>query len=302
MSELPWLTHKAWATARYGHPVFRVPVDPGWSCPNRDAEGRGGCTFCAEDGGRARQLGEAAGAAQQVHRAVAFARERYAAKHLQLYVQAYTATYADVESLKGLVEPLLDMEPFHSLSLGTRPDCLSNGILELLQDWNRRVEVWVELGVQTTHDATLRRIRRGHDWARSEAAVRRLEACGLRPAAHLIFGLPGESEAEMLESLERVCQTPVHGLKLHNLHVLRNSPLGGQWLAEPFEVMSDEGYLEFLANALRRIPKHLPLFRVFTDSPPDQRLAPPQTLKKGRFLHLLEKRMRERGWRQGDDV
>jgi radical SAM protein (TIGR01212 family) len=299
-SGFPWLTHKAWALERYGHPVFRVPVDPGWSCPNRDAEGKGGCTFCAEDGGRARQLGDAADLAEQVQRAAAFARERYRARHLQLYLQAYTATYADVGRLQSVVEPLLEMESFHSLSLGTRPDCLSKSILELLRAWNRRVEVWVELGVQTTHDETLRRIQRGHDWARSEDAIRRLDALSLRPCAHLIFGLPGESTENMLESIDRVCRTPVHGLKLHNLHVLRDSPLGAQWLREPFEVMCDESYLDFLADAIRRIPAHLPLFRIITDSPPDQRLAPRQTLKKGQFLHQLEQKMRLHGWRQGD--
>lgn len=299
-NRFPWLTHKTWALERYGHPVFRVPVDPGWSCPNRDADGKGGCTFCAEDGGRARQLGDAGNTAEQVRRAAAFARDRYGATHLQLYLQAYTATYADVGRLRSAVEPLLDLEPFHSLSLGTRPDCLSKEILALLSRWNRRVEVWVELGVQTTHDETLRRIRRGHAWARSVEAIRQLDAYSLRPCAHLLFGLPGESAEAMLESLDRVCHTPVHGLKLHNLHVLRDSPLGQQWLRQPFAVMDEEAYLEFLSGALRRIPAHLPLFRLVTDSPPDQRLAPPQTLKKGRFLHQLEQTMRSRGWRQGD--
>lgn len=298
---LPWLSQKAWAAGRLGHPVFRVPVDPGWGCPNRDASGRGGCTFCAEDGGRARQLGDAEGPAEQVRRGAAFARERYGAKLLQLYVQAYTATYAGPARFRELVEGLLALEEFQSVSLGTRPDCLSEAVLGVLRGWNAEREVWVELGVQTVHDGTLKRIGRGHTWARSREAVMRLDAAGLRPCVHLLFGLPGEGRAEMLETVRQVAALPVHGIKFHNLHVLRDAPMGREWLEKPFEVMGEETYLELLAEALRLVPAEVPVMRLVTDSPPEERLAPPRVWSKGRFLHELEGRMRARGWRQGDD-
>jgi len=298
--DLPWLSQKAWAVERYGHPVFRVPVDPGWGCPNRDPFGRGGCAFCAEDGGRARQLGDAEGPEEQVRRGAAFARERYGARLLQLYLQAYTATYTDTESLRALVEGLLRLEDFQSISLGTRPDCLSAATLALLREWNGGLEVWVELGVQTSHDLTLKRIGRGHRWARSEEAILRLDAEGLRPCVHLLCGLPGEGPDEMLETVRRVAALPVHGIKFHNFHVLRDAPLGREWLKAPFEVLSERAYLAWLAEALRWVPAGIPVFRLVTDSPPEQRLAPPQELKKGRFLHELALGMRKRGWRQGD--
>ncbi|MCC5848978.1 MAG: TIGR01212 family radical SAM protein [Verrucomicrobia bacterium] len=300
-SDFPWLTQKAWAVARYGHPVFRVPVDPGWGCPNRDAAGRGGCTFCAEDGGRARQLGGEQALVEQVRRGAAFARERYGAEHLQLYVQAYTATYTSAQNLERTVDRLLNEVPFHSISFGTRPDCLSAATLRLLQRWNADREVWVELGVQSCHDQTLERIQRGHTRACSEAATRLLNDAGLHLCAHLIFGLPGETEDEMLASVDWVAGLPFHGMKFHNLHILRGSPMGEAWLASPFPVLDEVTYLQTLAQGLRRIPANLPVFRVYTDSPPELRLAPQQVMPKGVFLHRLEEYMRRQGWRQGDD-
>jgi len=295
----PWLTHKAWAQKRYGHPVFRVPVDPGWGCPNRDAAGKGGCTFCAEDGGRARQLGGERDLTQQVRKAAAFARERYGARHLQLYLQAYTATHTTVQNLERTVEQLLAAADFQSISLGTRPDCISPAAIHLLRRWNQEREVWVELGVQTCHDATLLRIQRGHDRARGEAAAQLLHEAGLRPCAHLIFGLPGETEADMLASVDWVARLPFHGVKFHNLHILRGSPMGEAWLREPFGVLEETDYLHLAAQALRRIPEDMPVFRVYTDSPPELRLAPRQIMPKGLFLHRLAQHMREQGLRQG---
>lgn len=296
---LPWRTHKQWAVERYGHPVFRVPVDPGWGCPNRAEDGGGGCTFCAFDGGRARQLGNAENVAQQVRKAADFARNRYGARHLQLYLQAYTATHASTRALRAFVEPLLEAEPFHSLSLGTRPDCLSSATLDLLAAWNPGLEVWVELGVQSTHDTTLGRIRRGHHHRRSEEAIRRLHDKGLRPCAHLIFGLPGESPDDMIESVERLARLPIHGIKLHNLHVLRGSPMGDQWMLRPFHVLRERAYLPLVAEALRRVPADIPVFRVFTDSPPELRLAPEPEMTKGQFINQLADFMRAQGWEQG---
>lgn len=299
---LPWRTHKQWAVERYGHPVFRVPVDPAWGCPNRAEDGSGGCAFCAFDGGRARQLGDAGDVVHQVRKAADFARERYGARHLQLYLQAYTATHASTRALRGFVEPLLEVEAFHSLSLGTRPDSLSNATLGLLAEWNRRLEVWVELGVQSTHDATLDRIQRGHTHARSENAILRLHDKGLRPCVHLIFGLPGESTDDMIESVERIARLPIHGIKLHNLHVLRGSPLGMEWERRPFPVLGERAYLPLVAEALRRVPSGIPVFRVFTDSPPEHRLAPESEMTKGQFISELAEWMRGHGWEQGELV
>lgn len=285
---------------RYGHPVFRVPVDPGWGCPNRDAAGLGGCTFCAEDGGRARQAGTALSVKAQALRGLNFAKERYRAEAFQLYLQAYTGTYARLDRFEALVTSLLPLASFLSISIGTRPDCLSREVIHLLQRWAETREIWIELGVQTMHDATLARVNRGHGRARSEAAVQALHDAGIHTCAHLLFGLPGETRADMLASVDWVVSLPFDGVKLHNLHVLRDAPLGQCYLETPFPVLSEPEYLELLMQALRRLPPEMPVFRLVTDSPPEQRLAPPQVMRKGEFLGTLARRMRGAGIRQGD--
>ncbi|MDF3129165.1 TIGR01212 family radical SAM protein [Kiritimatiellaeota bacterium B1221] len=297
-SSFPWLSHKEWAVQRWGEPLYRVPVDPGWGCPHKKPGEIGGCSFCAEDGGRARQTLGADSPAGQVAKGMAFARERYGEGKLELYIQAYTATFSSVDALKALIEPLLEANSFVSLSLGTRPDCLPPASLELLLEWNQHLDVWVELGLQTAQDATLLRINRQHSWAKSKEAVYKLQEAGLNCCAHLLFGLPGETSDEMFATVEEVVALPVQALKLHNLHVIEGSILGEQFKQQPFPVLSESAWLELVMQLIRRIPADLPLFRVFTDS--EHRLAPKSEFSKGAFLHQLEGTMRERGWFQGE--
>jgi radical SAM protein (TIGR01212 family) len=231
---------------------------------------------------------------------IQFSRERYGDGLLELYIQAYTATYASARALREMVEPLLEAGDFVSLSLGTRPDCLPSATLHLLQEWNQKLEVWVELGVQSARDLTLEKINRRHDWAQSRRAIERLNHAGLKSCAHLLFGLPGETADDMFETLDRVTQTRTDALKLHNLHILKNSVMGEAWTRQPFSVLSETAWLELVMQLLRRTPATLPIFRVFTDSDPENRLAPPSEFSKGRFLHELAASMRVRGWVQGE--
>lgn len=285
---------------RWGQPLYRVPIDPGWSCPHRERGLPGGCTFCAEDGGRARQTLGVETLQDQMHCGIHFVRERYGSGLLELYIQAYTATYASVRALRELVEPLLEAGNFVSLSLGTRPDCLPPATLKLLQEWNQGIEVWVELGVQTARDRTLESINRRHRWADSQQAIACLSDAGLKCCAHLLFGLPGETADHMFETLDLVTHTRTNALKLHNLHVLKNSVMGEAWTLHPFPVLSEADWLELVMQLLRRTPATLPIFRMFTDSDPENRLAPPSVYSKGRFLHELAASMQSRGWYQGE--
>lgn len=296
----PWLSHKQWAIQKWGEPLYRVPVDPGWGCPHKKPGEIGGCTFCAEDGGRARQTLGAESPADQLQKGVKFVQERYGEGKLELYIQAYTATFSSVRALRSMIEPLLDQQDFVSLSLGTRPDCLPPATLELLKEWQQKREVWVELGLQSAQDLSLIRINRQHSWAKSKQAIDKLQEAGLHCCAHLIFGLPGETADDMFATVEEITALPVHALKLHNLHVLEGSVLGQQWQKQPFPVMHESAWLELVMQLIRRIPKELPLFRVFTDS--ENRLAPKSEFSKGEFLHQLAQTMTKRGWYQGELV
>ncbi|WFB36483.1 TIGR01212 family radical SAM protein [Kiritimatiellota bacterium B12222] len=297
-ASLPWLSHKDWALAKWGVPLYRVPVDPGWGCPHKKPGNIGGCTFCAEDGGRARQTLRADLPAEQVGHGIRFVRQRYGKGLLELYIQAYTATFSSVEALKAMIEPLLAEHDFVSLSLGTRPDCLPPATIQLLQEWNQHLDVWVELGAQTAQEKTLLRINRQHTWAKSKEAVGKLQAAGLKSCMHLLFGLPGESSDDMFATLDEVTALPIQALKLHNLHIIDGSLLAEEWKNRPFPVLPESAWLELVMQLIRRIPAHLPLFRVFTDS--ENRLAPPSEFSKGEFIHQLETEMRKRAWFQGE--
>lgn len=298
--DLPWMSRKQWAYQRFGRPLYRIPVDPGWGCPHKPRHHIGGCTFCADDGARARQITGAKTPRDQVRQGLGFTRERYGEGVLELYLQAYTSTHTSTERLRHLVEPLLAEADFVSLSLGTRPDCLPPAMIRLLQEWNQDREIWVEPGVQTANDRTLQRINRQHLWAESRDAMLRLVDAGIQVCPHLLFGLPGESADDAFDTLEKVTALPVSALKLHNLHVLEGSELGEQWKRQPFPVLRESQWLELVMQLLRRIPPDLPLFRLFTDSSSDRRMAPESEFPKGRFLRELEMRMTARNWKQGD--
>ncbi len=296
---LPWYDTRTFMQQRYGAVLHRIPVDAGRGCPHRDAGGGGGCTFCPPDGARAVQLGDAGGLEEQVGRAVAFARRRYGAKRFLGYVQAYTGTWASIETQREQYERLLSLAEFDVLSVGTRPDCLDDATLDLLQAFAQRLDVWVELGVQTCHDRTLRLINRGHDWECSRRAVERLAARGVRPVAHLILGLPGEGREAMRTTVRTLSQLPLGGVKLHNLHLVEGSVLAASWRRDPFPLLEDLEYIDLLAELLALLPADVPVLRVRTDTPAERLVAPTPELSKGEFLQALAEHMRRRGMLQG---
>ena len=285
---------------RYGHDLYRVPVDLGLGCPNRNPDGTGGCVFCAEDGGRAPQLGDAVSLREQVGRGVTFARQRYGARGLLLYVQAYTGTFADPEHQESLFRELLDAYPFEAISVGTRPDCLPDETIELLVRLRDRVDVWVELGLQTSHDDTLRCMGRGHTWRDAVDAVRRLDEAGLCVAAHVILGFPGENRRLYRQTARRLADLPLSGIKIHNLHVLEGTALAEQYRRKPFPVFGEQEYADVLIDFLRHLPPDLPVMRLTTDSPAEKLIAPRWEMSKGQFLEHVDRLMRLLSVRQGD--
>lgn len=308
----PFLTHKQYMAERYGAPLYRVPVDFGFGCPNRQSDGSGGCVFCDGSGARAVFVRPEQPVEEQVRQGVAFARRRYGTEHFMAYVQAFTATAAPVAEQRAMFARLLGAQRFEALSVGTRPDCLPPETLDLLaglgerktEDGRRKhgLDVWVELGVQTVHDETLRRIERGHDWACSRRAILDLHARGVLVAAHVILGLPGETAEHFARTASELARLPVAAVKIHNLHVLSGSALARQFREQPFAVMDEREYGEVLIDFLRRLPPGVAIMRLNTDTPPERLIAPRWRMGKGAFLAFVERTMFERGVRQGDRV
>ena len=297
---LPYSNFKQHLIAAFGEALHRVPVDAGFGCPNRGADGTGGCAFCAEDGGRAHQTRGAASLEDQIRAGVEFAQRRYGARRFLAYVQAFTGTFASVEAQRAVYDRILAAHPFDALSIGTRPDCLPEPTLALLEELGRRLPVWVELGVQTVHDATLRRVNRGHDWDCSRRAILALHGRGLRVAAHVILGLPGETAEHFRATAAALAALPLAAIKIHNLHVIRGTALARDYAERPFPVMDEREYAPVVIDFLRRLPPALPIMRLCTDTPARELVAPRWALSKTQFLALVEREMKRNGWQQGD--
>jgi uncharacterized protein len=298
----PVYTFKEFAREHFGGEIYKVPLDLGAGCPHRCRGGEGGCTFCPADGARAVQLGEAGSLEEQIERAVDFARRRYRAERFMAYLQTFTNTGADLSAERDLFEKIIASFPFAALSVGTRPDCLSEASLDMLAALNSKVEVWIDLGVQTVHDNSLQRVKRGHGWDESRRAIMAAAARGLHVAAHVIIGLPGEGREDFNATAAVLAELPLAGVKIHNLHVLADTQLGAEFLREPFAVFDEYDYAEHLIEFLRRLPPRLPVLRLCTDTPAGQLIAPRWEMGKGEFESMLFRQMELRELCQGDLV
>lgn len=298
--DCPYYKHKNYMIDRYGAPMFRVPIDLGFGCPHRNADGSGGCTFCYEDGGRAEQTLIANSVEEQISGGIAFARSRYSATKFMAYIQAFTGTFASASEQKETYEKLLKQYPFDAVSIGTRPDCLPPATLDFLQELSQKLEVWVELGVQTTHNKTLKKINRGHDWACSKEAILELHKRGIMVTVHLMVGLPGETPADNIKTAERIARLPINGIKIHNLHIMRGTEMEKEFKDNPFPVYAEDEYAEIVIDILRRLPPNVAIMRINTDTPADRLIAPHWQMSKPAFLNYVANSMTKRNILQGD--
>jgi radical SAM protein (TIGR01212 family) len=257
---------------RYGEKIHKLTLHGGFSCPNRDGTlGRGGCTFCnvasfaseeTQHKSISQQLAERA---KQVNRA-----KRYLA-----YFQAYTSTYAEVCLLRDMYDQALAEADIVGLCVGTRPDCVSNDVLALLSGYQQRgYEVWLELGLQSAHDKTLKRINRGHDFSCYQQTAAAARVLGLKVCTHLIVGLPGETTTHCLETIDRVVETGVDGLKLHPLHIVTGSIMEKAWRAGRLAELDMCQYAEIAGEMIRHTPSEVVYHRVSATARRPTLLAP----------------------------
>ncbi|MBY6198663.1 TIGR01212 family radical SAM protein [Vibrio hangzhouensis] len=257
---------------RYGEKVHKLTLHGGFSCPNRDGTiGRGGCTFCnvASFASEETQI-------QSIHEQLSDrAGEVKRAKKYLAYFQAYTSTYAEVQVLKNMYEEALKYADIVGLCVGTRPDCVPDSVLELLAGYvEQGYEIWLELGLQTAHDQTLKRINRGHDFAVYDEITRRARALGIKVCTHLIVGLPNETKQDNLQTLEKVLETGTDGIKLHGLHIVEGSTMAKAWRAGRLEAPTLEFYLDVASEMIRRTPAEIVFHRVSSSARRPTLLSP----------------------------
>ena len=286
-----------WLREQYGCKVYRLSLSSGCTCPNRDGTlGSRGCIFCDGAG--------AFSAAGDIPHQLVDARRRVAAKagsacRYAAYFQSFTNTYAPAETLRPLFEAAMAPEDVVALSIATRPDCLPPEILALLAELNRKKPVWVELGLQTIHPETARRIRRGYPLAVYDRAVSELKAMGIHVIVHQILGLPGETMAQMAETARYIGASGAGGIKLHLLHVLRGTDLAAQWQAGQVRTMELEEYIAALELCLQNLPPAVVIHRLTGDGAKRDLLAPLWSGDKKRVLGAIHAAFRRDGLVQG---
>ena len=289
---------------RFGEKVYRLALNGGMTCPNRDGTvGHGGCIFCSGGGS-----GEfASDPALSIREQIESGKERLSHKRpvnaYIAYFQAFTNTYAPVDYLRTIFTEAIAHPQVVLLSIATRPDCLPPDVLELLARLNRRKPVWVELGLQTIHEESAARIQRGYSLPVFENAVRELKAAGLTVIVHVILGLPDETKAQMLDTVRYLAdfQPAIDGIKLQLLHILRGTKLAELYEQAPFPVFSMDEYIELLIEYIRLLPPDMVIHRISGDGPKKLLIAPEWSGNKRAFLNTFSKALRESGCFQGQD-
>jgi uncharacterized protein len=298
--------------SRHGDRVWRLGIDGGFSCPNRDAaggSGRGGCSFCSPEGARAPYLpGSAASIAAQVEAGASFLRRRYGARLFFLYFQAFSSTYAPASVLRdrydeaiGAARSLLGRgEALRGLVVSTRPDCIDESAAELLASYAAEgLELWIELGLQSAHDRTLRAIGRGHGLSEYARATELLAGRGLRIAAHLILGLHDEGRDDMLETVRAAVALGLDGVKFHDLRVLEGTRLAREYRAGEFAPLHPSRLPGLLADCIEELDPSCEVLRLCADTPPKSTIAPRAIPDKEAVYRAVEEELESRGSRQG---
>jgi len=278
---------------RYGHKVHKLSLHGGFSCPNRDGTiGRGGCTFCnvasfADETQQHKSIAD-----QLVHQAKLADR----AQHYLAYFQAYTSTWAEVQVLRSMYQEAVTQTNIVGLCVGTRPDCVPESVLDLLSEYHDRgYEVWLELGLQTAHDKTLHRINRGHDFACYQETTRRARLRGLKVCSHLIVGLPGEGQAHCMDTLEKVVETGVDGIKLHPLHIVEGSTMAKSWQAGRLAAIDLQEYAVTAGEMIRHTPLDVVYHRISANARRPTLLAPLWCENRWAGMAAIDKYLQEFG-------
>lgn len=287
----------------YGEKVYKLALDGGMTCPNRDGTaGFGGCIFCSAGGSGDFAESHRDSIQQQLSRAKTRIREKTDARKFIAYFQSYTNTYASVDYLEQLFMEAISQPEIVALSIGTRPDCLGDDVVALLSRLNAIKPVWVELGLQTIHERTAEYIRRGYPLSVYDDAVFRLKREGITVITHVILGLPGESWDDMLATVDYLsADNRPDGIKLQLLHVLRGTDLAEEYERGVFETMEQEDYLNLVCDCLERLPPDMVIHRVTGDGAKKDLLAPLWSADKKRVMNRFRQILEFRNIRQGTE-
>ena len=291
---------------RFGTRVQRITLEANLDCPNRDGtKAYGGCTFCTADGSSAAAFDIKDPISKQLQDGVKLFSNRFGAKKFIAYLQSFTNTYASPDKLKKIYDEAISHPDVVVLAIGTRPDCLSDEVLDLIETYKNKVEIWLDIGLQTVHDSTLNSINRAHTAEDFFDALYRAKKRGLIVCAHTIFGLPGETKEMFYETMKRLSNSPIDAVKIHQLLVLEKTKIAKQYSEGFFKALELDEYIKLVCDFLEMLSPNVVIHRLFAEAKPGELIAPKWAEQDGgrrnkqQILKMIEAELLKRGTRQG---
>ncbi|ODS31892.1 MAG: putative radical SAM protein [Candidatus Scalindua rubra] len=281
--------------------VHKISIHAGFTCPNRDGlAGVGGCTYCANESFSPNARKAIVPIKEQVEKGIKFLKRRYGAEKFIAYFQAFTNTYADVETLKTRYEEALLNKDIIGISIGTRPDCITDEILDIISNYTKKYHVWIEYGLQSIHDRTLQLVNRGHDYkAFEDAVIRTKNKKNIKICAHVILGLPGEDWNDMMETAQAVSSIGLDGIKLHHLYIAKNTAMANEYLKGNIKTMKMEEYVSLVCDFLERISPDIVIQRLVGDTHGNFLISPVWNVSKGEVFSAITNELKCRNSYQG---
>lgn len=291
---MEYLSFNKYLKEKFGQKVYKISLDGGFTCPNRDGKaGTRGCIFCSKGGSGDFAESREMSITEQIENGKKRVEKKIKSGKYIAYFQAFTNTYAPVEMLRQKYEEAINHPDIVALSIATRPDCLGDDVLRLLDEMNKIKPVFVELGLQTIHQKSAKYIRRGYDLSVYDKAVRDLKKIGVNIVVHVILGLPNESENDMLETVKYVCESGANGIKLQLLHVIDGTDLAKDYEKGLFKTLEFDEYVNLIVKCVKIIPKDIVIHRLTGDGAKKDLIAPLWSADKKRVLNAINKALRE---------
>ncbi len=291
---MEYLSFNKYLKDKFGQKVYKISLDGGFTCPNRDGKaGTRGCIFCSKGGSGDFAESRKMSITEQIESGKKKVEKKIKSGKYIAYFQAFTNTYAPVEMLRQKYEEAINHPDIVALSIATRPDCLGDDVLRLLNEINKIKPVFVELGLQTIHQKSAKYIRRGYDLSVYDKAVRDLKKIGVNVVVHVILGLPNESENDMLETVKYVCESGANGIKLQLLHVIDGTDLANDYEKGLFKTLEFDEYINLIVKCVKIIPKDIVIHRLTGDGAKKDLIAPLWSADKKRVLNAINKALRE---------
>lgn len=291
---MEYLSFNKYLKDKFGQKVYKISLDGGFTCPNRDGKtGTRGCIFCSKGGSGDFAENREMSITEQIESGKKKVEKKIKSGKYIAYFQAFTNTYAPVETLRQKYEEAINHPDIVALSIATRPDCLGDDVLRLLDEMDKIKPVFVELGLQTIHQKSAKYIRRGYDLSVYDKAVRDLKKIGVNVVVHVILGLPNESENDMLETVKYVCESGANGIKLQLLHVIDGTDLAKDYEKGLFKTLEFDEYVNLIVKCVKIIPNDIVIHRLTGDGAKKDLIAPLWSADKKRVLNAINKALRE---------